>query len=70
MEPPTIKATFNVSPEKLALFLNQVWAYVDRYGSAYFDVVACVNAIMVNLEGEWNLEVNLEGSGMGEESPL
>lgn len=52
MEPSTIKATFYMNPEKLALFLNQVRAYMDRYGSTYFDDVACMNVIIVNLEGE------------------
>lgn len=52
IEPPLIKATLDGNLEKLAFFLNQMWAHLDQYGPVYFDDVACVNAIVANVEGE------------------
>lgn len=47
-----MKATFDGDPEKLAFFLNQVWAHLDRYAPGYPSEVAMVNAVAANMEGE------------------
>lgn len=45
-----MKATFD--PEKLAFFLNQVWAHLDCHAPAYPSDVVMVNAMATNLEGK------------------
>lgn len=51
-QPPSLKATFDKTPEKLAFFLNQVQLHPDRFGQMYPDEDACVEIIVANLEGE------------------
>lgn len=46
-------------------FLNQVWAHLDHYGPMYADNMACVDAIVANLEGEaaeWVMGLHDEGA--------
>lgn len=39
-------------PERLPFFLNQVWAHLNCYASAYPNDSVMVNVIATNLEGE------------------
>lgn len=49
MNPPPLRATFDGDPDKLAFFLNQVWAHLDRNAPAYPDKRVMVNAVATNL---------------------
>lgn len=47
-----MKATFDGDLEKLAFFLNQVWAHLDHYALAYLTEVVMVNVVATKPEGE------------------
>lgn len=50
--PPPLQATFDGSPDRLAIFLCQVISYVDLYGHLYPSQWAIVVAITTGLRGE------------------
>lgn len=55
-DPPAIRASFDSSPEKVALFRRQVLNHFDRYGRLYtsqWDVVIAVTTVMEGKAAEW-----------------
>lgn len=54
--PPAVRATFNGSPEKVALFIGQVLNNMDRYGHLYTsqrDQVMAITAVMEEKVVDW-----------------
>lgn len=61
----TAKAPFDRKSEKLAFFLNQIWAHLDQHGVEYPDDEAQMDVIVANLEGEavvWVTDLRDEGT--------
>lgn len=51
-DPLAVRATFNGSPDKVALFIGQVLNHKDRYGHLYTSLWDMVMAVVVAMEGE------------------
>lgn len=55
-DPPALKASFDSSPDRVALFLGQVIDHLDRFGHLYTSEWAMVLAVAAVMEGkvaEW-----------------
>lgn len=59
------RATFDRSPDKLAFYLNRVWAYIDRYRDGNLTNQEMFSTITDNLEdeaAEWVTQLHNEGA--------